>query len=135
MRNIVFGAAVALASTSVFAVDSVGTVTVSLNGTPVFASSTSHFGMSQAEATQLQSSAVAALDVAARAQDKGGPYSIKWEWSTDGKAQPALETGGMTLDAVNRTMRRSHVWLSDRIGVSEARHKQGKGRPWGKDRD
>lgn len=113
--------------TMVAAADVGGTITVLEGKTVVLEATNKFMGMSDAEAAQFKKSAMAQLDYASKHQDKGGAYTIVWQW--DDKS-PAVETPGMTLHAVNATLRRGTWWLASVLDHSDSNAKGGR-KHWG----
>lgn len=126
--KILLAAALLAVSTGVLAVDIGGTITV-LEGKEVVLEATNVFkNMDADEEAKFKKSAMAQLDYASKHQDKGGPYTMVWKWNDN---TPAIETPGMTLNAVNATLRRGTWWLASVLDHSDANAKAGK-RHWGK---
>lgn len=111
----------------VWAADIGGTIKV-LEGKVVVLEATNKFyGMSDEEAAKFTKSAMQQLDYASKHQDKGGAYTMVWQWN-DGS--PAIETQGMTLKAVNTTLRRGTWWLASVLDEADGNAKGGK-KHWG----
>jgi hypothetical protein len=103
-----------------------------LEGKTVVLEATNKFiGMSDAESAKFTKSAMMQLDYASKHQDKGGPYTMVWKWNDN---SPAVETPGMTLNAVNATLRRGTWWLASVLDESDANAKAGK-KHWGHGKD
>jgi hypothetical protein len=116
----------AVSSATVMAADLGGTVKVLEGKTVVLESTNKFYGLSDTEAKKFEKTAMAQLDYASKHQDKGGPYTIVWQW----EGQPAIETQGMTLHAVNGALRRGTWWLASVLDESDANAKKGK-KHWG----
>jgi hypothetical protein len=119
--------ALAFLSFSALAADVVASIEVKHNGKPVYATSNTFFGVTDAEAAALQKSGIKQLDFASKHQDKGGPYTIVWKWGSE----PAIETAGLSFGNANAVMRQGVKWLDARVTAAETARKQGKAKPWG----
>lgn len=127
MRDVFAIALLFLSPALAWSADIGGTIKVLEGKTVVLESTNKFYGMSEAEAKQFEKSAMAQLDYASKHQDKGGPYTMVWQWN-DGS--PAIETQGMKLQAVNATLRRGTWWLASVLDHADASAKGGK-KHWG----
>jgi hypothetical protein len=131
MKKLIFLLVTALFATTLvntaIAADIGGTITVLEGKTVVLESTNKFMGMTDAEAAKFEKSAMAQLDYASKHQDKGGPYTMVWKWNDD---KPAIETQGMTLKAVNQTLRRGTWWLASILDEADANANKGK-KHWG----
>ena len=114
-------------SMGAWALDVDTAVAVSCDGRPIVKQVNTFVGLTPAEDAALNKRGNVALDMASKAQDKGGPCTIIWQWG----AQPAIETRGMRLNDVNRVLRAGVKWLDSVVEDSERAEKGGKKRPWG----
>lgn len=130
MKRLLVGVVLMLAATFAFAADLGGTIKVYDGDQLVVEATNKFFGLDAAEEATFKKSAMAQLDYASKMQDKGGTYKMVWAW---GDGTPAVETPGMTLKAVNATLRRGTWWLASVLDHSDANAQKG-GKHWGNEK-
>lgn len=127
MKRVLIGLFALCFSTLAFAADLGGTIKVYDGDQLVVESTNKFFGLDADEEAAFKKSAMAQLDYASKHQDKGGKYKMVWAW---GDGTPAVETPGMSLKAVNQTLRRGTWWLASILDHSDANAGKG-GKHWG----
>lgn len=126
MKRWLVVAAMAAVTASANAADLHGKVTVLEGKNVVMVSENKFVGLTDEEVAKLTKSAAAQLNFASQHQDKGGNYTMVWEWV----GQPAVETQGMRLGAVIKTLRRGTWWLAEVVDHADANERKGN-RQWG----
>jgi hypothetical protein len=122
--SLLAAAVAALSVPSAMAADVETVVAIRCDGEPVAQIRTVYAGVSAPVDAKLQKRAMPALDVASKAQDKGGPCVMTWQWGT----QPIIETTGMSRQAVSQTMQRMSQYMRE---ATEQAMGGRKGAQWG----
>lgn len=118
----------AVVALPVFAADVATSFEVVKDGAIIFKATSQFVGLTDDEAKKMRVRGDRILDHASKAQDKGGPYTLRFQWN----AEPVVETAGLRFGAVNSTMRQAQRMGDEILRDAEKAEKAGKGKPWGK---